>query len=173
MTLERQQFQIRIGIDSTTNNAPELFYLGNTTITWTTTDTHGNNSTDDQIISIIDTTAPTIQPPADVTIEAQDAESNIVAIGVADAQDIVGVISIGSDATNEFSLGDHLITWTATDAAGNFATTTQKVSVIDTTAPTITAPESVQVEATSKLNNVVELGDATATDFIGIAINYK
>ena len=89
-------------------------------------------------------------------------------IGVADAQDIVGVISIENDATNSFSLGEHLITWTATDAAGNFATATQKISVIDTTVPTIIAPESVQVEATSKLNNIVELGNATATDFIGI-----
>lgn len=157
-----------IGIDSTTNNAPELFYLGNTTITWTTVDTHGNNASANQIISVIDTTAPNIVPPTDVTIEAQDAESNVVAIGVADAQDIVGVISIENDAPDSFSLGDHLITWTAADAAGNFATTTQKVSVIDTTTPTVTAPESVESEATSKLNNIVELGNATASDFIGI-----
>ena len=159
----------KIGIDSITNNSPDLFYLGNTTITWTAIDTHGNNASAIQTISVIDTTAPSIEPPTDVTIEAQDPESNIVAIGVADAQDIVGVISIENDAPEIFSLGEHLITWTATDAAGNFATGTQKVSVIDTTSPTITAPESVQVEATSKLNNLVDLGNATASDHIGIA----
>jgi 4-hydroxy-3-methylbut-2-enyl diphosphate reductase IspH len=157
-----------IGIDFTSNNAPQLFNLGNTTITWTAIDTHGNNASANQIISVIDTTAPSIVAPADVTIEAQDAESNTVAIGTANAQDIIGVISIGNDSTQVFSLGEHLITWTATDAAGNFATATQKVSVIDTTSPTIVAPESVQVEATSKLNNIVKLGNATATDFIGI-----
>ncbi len=158
-----------IGIESVSNNSPDLFYLGNTTVTWTAIDSHGNNASDTQTISIVDTTAPSIVPPDDVTIEAQDAESNIVAIGVADAQDIVGVVSIENDAPESFSLGEQLITWTATDAAGNFATATQKVSVIDTTAPTITAPESVQSEATSKLNNIVELGNATASDFIGIA----
>jgi len=157
-----------VGIESVTNNAPELFYLGNTTITWTTTDTHGNTASADQIISVIDTIAPSIESPPDVTIEAQNADSNVIAIGVANAQDIVGIISIENDAPREFSLGDHLITWTATDAAGNFAIATQKVSVIDTTIPSIIVPESVQFEATSKLNNIVELGNATATDFIGI-----
>jgi 4-hydroxy-3-methylbut-2-enyl diphosphate reductase IspH len=157
-----------IGINSITNDAPVSFNLGNTTITWTATDTHGNNVSANQIISVIDTTAPTIEAPADVTIEAQDAESNTVAVGTANAQDIVGVISIENDSPEVFSLGEHLITWTATDAAGNFATATQRVSVIDTTSPTIVAPESVQVEASSKLNNLVELGNATATDFIGI-----
>lgn len=158
-----------IGINSITNDAPDLFNLGNTTVTWTAIDTLGNNASAKQIISVIDTTAPIVEAPDDVTIEAQDSESNIVAIGVANAQDIVGVVSIENDAPEEFSLGEHLITWKAIDAAGNFATTTQKVSVIDTTAPTIIAPESVQVEATSKLNNIVELGNATSSDFIGIA----
>ena len=157
-----------IGIDSVSNNAPDLFYLGNTTITWAAVDSHGNNASANQIISVIDTTAPTITAPVDVTIEAEDPQSNVIAIGTATAQDTVGVISIENNAPEIFSLGDHLITWTATDAAGNLATTTQKVSVIDTTPPTITAPESIQVEATSKLNNIVELGNATATDFIGI-----
>ena len=157
-----------IGIDSVTNNAPPLFTLGNTTVIWTATDSHGNTATANQIVSIVDTTAPVITAPKDVIIEAQDSESNIVALGVADAQDIVGVVLIENDAPEEFSLGDHLITWTATDAAGNFATVTQKVSVIDTTAPIITAPVPIQVEAISKHNNIVELGDATATDFIGI-----
>lgn len=157
-----------IGIETITKNAPELFNLGNTTITWTATDTHGNNASANQIISIVDTTAPTIEPPSDVVIEAQDAESNNVAIGTADAHDIIGIISITNNAPEVFSLGEHLITWTATDTTGNFATATQKVSVIDTTAPTIIAPNIVQVEATSKSNNIVKLGNATATDFIGI-----
>jgi large repetitive protein len=94
--------------------------------------------------------------------------SNIVTIGIANAEDVIGVVSIENDAPDAFSLGDHNITWTAMDIAGNFVTATQKVSVIDTTTPTIIAPESIQVEATSKLNNIVELGNATATDFIGI-----
>ena len=158
-----------IGVDSVTNNSPELFYLGNTTITWTATDNFGNSANSTQTITIIDTTAPTIIPPPDVVIEAQGTDSNVVEIGVADASDLVGVISIDNDAPSVFSLGDNLVTWTAADASGNFATATQKVSIIDSTPPTINAPESVLVEATSPFDNVVDLGNGTASDFIGIA----
>src|SRR3972149_455889 len=157
-----------IGIDSLTNNAPDLFYLGDTIITWTATDMHGNTASDEQIISIIDTTAPLIEPPSDVILEGQDPTSNVVAIGVANANDIVGVISITNDAPDVFPLGDNLVTWTALDAAGNSAPATQKVSIIDTTPPSITAPEAVQIEATSALENIVELGEVTASDYIGI-----
>ena len=159
-----------IGVDSVSNNAPDLFYLGNTTITWTATDNFGNSANSSQIVTIIDTTAPTIIPPSDVVIEAQDSNSNVVAIGVADANDIVGVISVENDSPDVFSLGDNLVTWTATDASGNFATATQKISIIDSTPPTITAPDAVQVEATSALDNIIELVDATASDFIGIEL---
>src|SRR3990172_6768195 len=157
-----------IGIDSLTNNAPDLFYLGDTIITWTATDMHGNTASVEQIISIIDTTAPLIEPPSDVIFEGQDPTSNVVAIGVANANDIVGVISITNDAPDVFPLGDNLVTWTAIDAAGNSATATQKVSIIDTTPPSITAPKAVQIEATSSLENIVELGEATVSDYIGI-----
>ena len=157
-----------IGIDSLTNNAPDLFYLGDTIITWTATDMHGNTASAEQIISIIDTTAPLIEPPSDVILEGQNPTSNVVAIGVANANDIVGVISITNDAPDVFPLGDNLVTWTAIDATGNSATATQKISIIDTTPPSITAPEAVQIEATSALENIVELGEATASDYIGI-----
>jgi len=158
----------KIGIDSVTNDAPDLFSLGNTTITWKATDTFGNIASAEQTISVIDTSSPSIHAPSDITIEAIDATSNVFEIGVADADDTVGVISINNDAPKVFPLGDTLVTWTATDAAGNLATATQKISVIDTTPPSINVPETVQIEATSKSENTVELGEATASDFIGI-----
>ena len=157
-----------IGIESVTNDAPGLFSLGNTTVTWTATDVFGNIALAEQTISIIDTTSPTIHAPEDLIIEAQDAKSNVVEIGTADADDIVGVISINNNAPSGFPLGDTVVTWTAMDAAGNIATATQKIAVVDTTPPSIQAPETVQIEATSPLKNIVELGEVTASDFIGI-----
>ncbi len=158
-----------IGVDSITNNAPELFSLGNTTVTWTATDIFGNTAAADQIISIIDTTFPTIYAPSTITIEAKDAQSNVFEIGVADADDTVGIISITNDAPKAFPLGDTIVNWKAIDAAGNIATAPQKISVIDTTPPSIQPPGTVQIEATSQLNNLVELGEATVSDLIGIS----
>ena len=145
-----------------------MYYLGNTTIIWIATDIHGNTASDNQTITVVDTTAPSIVPPPDVVSEAQNPISNVVAIGVASADDIVGIISIDNDSPIVFSLGDTLVTWTATDAAGNIATATQKVTITDTTPPTIIAPESIQVEATSATETIVTLGNATGTDLIGL-----
>lgn len=157
-----------IALESISNNSPDLFYLGNTTIIWTASDIYGNSASANQNITVVDTTAPSIIPPPDVISEAQNSNSNIVSIGSATGADLVGVISVENDAPAVFPLGDTLVTWTVTDAAGNFATATQKVTISDTTPPEITAPESLQVEATSALETYVSLGNATATDFIGI-----
>jgi HYR domain len=45
---------------SVTNDAPALFPLGSTTVTWTATDAAGNESTATQTVSVIDTTNPEI-----------------------------------------------------------------------------------------------------------------
>ena len=52
-----------------------------------------------------------------------------------------------------------------TDQDGNTASSTQKISVIDTTAPTLIVPENVIVDATA-LDNLVSIGQATSTDLI-------
>ena len=48
------------GIASITNNAPSLFPLGLTTVTYTATDSSGNIATATQLVTVVDTTAPGI-----------------------------------------------------------------------------------------------------------------
>jgi hypothetical protein len=43
-----------------TNNAPSLFALGTTTVTWVAQDTNGNRSTASQLVTVQDTTPPEI-----------------------------------------------------------------------------------------------------------------
>ena len=157
-----------IGISSLTNNAPQIFQLGNTTVTWTVTDLHGNENNANQTVSVVDTTAPTINPPPNVTFEATDPSVNQVTLGVANATDIVGIESVSNDAPAAFPLGDTIVTWTATDTSGNTASVTQTVSVVDTTAPTILPGAEISVEATSETQNVVELTDLETADAVGV-----
>ena len=152
-----------------TNDAPEVFPLGETIVTWTATDTSGNSASTTQIISVIDTTAPTINAPTDMQVEATSMNSNIIEFGSAEAADQVAISSITNDAPEVFPLGETIVTWTATDTSGNSASTTQTISVIDTTAPTINAPTDMQVEATSMNSNIIEFGSAEAADQVAIS----
>ena len=155
-------------ISSITNNAPSAFPLGETIVTWTATDQSGNSVNGTQKVTVVDTTAPTITIPDDVTIEASSPDNNLISIGDAKADDNVGVTTITNDAPTVFAVGETVVTWTATDASGNISTETQKINVVDTTKPSILSPEDIIVEATDPLQNFVTLGNATASDAVGI-----
>ena len=114
----------------------------------------------------MDTTVPSITPPNDIEIEAVSNDSNTIEIGVATGSDNIQLGEVTNDAPELFPLGETIVTWTATDSAGNSASDTQLVTVVDTTAPSILQPENIIVEATSSTSNVVELIAPTADDAI-------
>ena len=156
-----------VGIESVTNDKPDSFSFGDTTVTWTAVDTSGNISTGTQLVTIVDTTIPEIVAPFDVTVEATGISSTVVEIGEATIYDIIQVYTITSDSPDTFPLGETVITWTATDSSGNSATATQTVTVVDTTAPGITVPNNIEVEATS-VDNIVEIGNPVYDDLVEI-----
>ena len=156
-----------VEVASITNDAPTVFSFGKTEVTWTATDTSGNSITDIQVISVVDTTPPTLTAPKNVIVEATSISENIVNIGSANAVDIIQVESLSNDAPNVFQLGDTIITWTAIDQDGNSATATQKISVVDTTAPTITPPANIMVDATA-LETPITVGLASVSDIIDL-----
>ncbi len=86
----------------------------------------------------IDTTAPVIDPvTTPVTVERTTTYTDVppAANDVIDGS--VAVISSGSVDTN--TVGSYILTYNATDTAGNAATpVTKTIDVVDTTAPTIT-----------------------------------
>jgi len=128
-----------VGPVTVTNDAPALFPLGTTTVTWTATDGAGNQTTGTQLVTVADTTAPELTVPADVTVEAE-GELTGVDSGQATAADAVGPVTVTNDAPALFPLGTTTVTWTATDGAGNQTTGTQLVTVVDTEPPAITNP---------------------------------
>ncbi|HEV2192311.1 MAG TPA: HYR domain-containing protein [Nitrosopumilaceae archaeon] len=151
-------------ISSITNDAPSKFPLGTTIVTWTATDSGGNIAKAVQKITVIDTTAPTLTAPPNVTVEAKSPDHNSIDLGLPSAYDAVGVLSVTNDAPAYFPLGQTIVTWNAKDASGNAATAKQIVTVQDTTPPIIHAPSDITLEATSATNNIVNLGNATVTD---------
>ncbi|MBA3242773.1 MAG: HYR domain-containing protein, partial [Acidobacteria bacterium] len=108
------------------------------TRTFTATDAAGNTASDAQTITVIDDAPPTITAPGDVSVNADPASCAVsgVTLGSATADDNCSV-TVSNNAPASFPAGTTTVTWTATDGAGNTATDTQVVNVVDTTAPAV------------------------------------
>ena len=146
-----------------TSNAPLSFPVGRTTITWTATDDANNSATATHVVTIQDTTPPSITAPPDVAAEATGALTS-VSLGLATATDVAdSSVDVSADNLGPFRTGNTAVTWTATDDSGNSATAVQTVTVRDTSGPVITAPSDITAEATGTLTSV-SLGLPQATD---------
>lgn len=122
-----------------------LFPVGTTSVVCTATDGAGLTGTKSFTINVVDTTAPaiTLNGSATMTIEGG---TSYVEPG-ATASDIVsgGVAVTISGAVNTSVLGTYTLTYRAADAAGNVATMTRTVTVVDTTAPVVTDAASPNI----------------------------
>ncbi|OLD30521.1 MAG: hypothetical protein AUI62_01215, partial [Thaumarchaeota archaeon 13_1_40CM_2_39_7] len=114
-----------------------------------------------------DKTPPSITAPSDMTVEAAGVLTSI-SIGQATATDDTGIASITNNSPQKFPLGTTMVTWTALDNGGNVAKTIQKITVVDTTTPVLTAPQPVTVEAKNPDHNVIDLGLPSVNDAVGV-----
>ena len=152
---------------SMSSDAPDAFPLGTTNVVWTITDENGNSTTAIQSVTIVDTTMPVLNLPADIKLEATAVRTPVNLI-LATASDIFGA-EVTSDAPVDFEVGTTTITWTATDKNGNITTGTQKVTIEDTTKPELTAPAAVTTEATA-VRTTLNIGMAKATDIFKVDV---
>ena len=153
-------------VDTVTNDAPAIFNLGDTTVTWTVTDSSGNTETATQIVTVLDTENPTIAAPIAVTFNTNtDCTATGFDLGNPVTSDNCSVASVTNDAPAALPLGDTTVTWTVTDGSGNIATTTQVVTVIDNVLPTITAPAAITtITDTACTATSVDLGTPITAD---------
>jgi len=144
------------------------FGLGSTTVTCAATDGHGNTSQHTFDVTVRDTQAPVLAVPGDVTAEATSEHGADVEYPAATAQDIVdGEVtpSCAPASGSNFPLGATDVTCTATDRSHNSVSRTFKLTVVDTTPPTITGtPGDIATEATGPDGAVVHFATPTATD---------
>jgi hypothetical protein len=112
------------------------------TRTWTATDPCGNSTNAPQLITVRDTTPPTLVVPPNVVQQSPgDTRTNVT--GVANAQDACGSVALSYSDVVSNSCGQTRTVWrqwTATDQCGNSSTGVQTITVIDTQPPTVTSP---------------------------------
>ncbi|WP_047545987.1 gliding motility-associated C-terminal domain-containing protein [Psychroserpens sp. Hel_I_66] len=135
------------------------------TRTWTLTDDCGNVTNQIQTITIHDTTAPTFNVPADVTLEC-DADLTDASL-TGNVTDEADNCSTDLEASYEDTITDgdcaneSVITrnWTLTDDCDNTTTLVQTITIQDTTAPTFTVPADMTLECDADITDVSLTGD--------------
>lgn len=114
-----------------TTDAPAQFGQGDYTIVWTYTDSRGNRTTQNQSISVHDTTPPTIgAAPANLTVNASGPSGAPVSFTPPTASDNCAVtVNCAPAPGNTFPIGTTTVVCTATDTGGNIATTSFTITV--------------------------------------------
>lgn len=141
--------------------------LGETIVRASATDERGNQATAQFVVTVRDTTPPTLALP-NAYVEATGADGALVGLSPAAAIDLVDprpVVTYDVDSSL-FPLGETLVTAHATDAAGNSTTVPFLVVVRDSTPPTLAVPANVTVDATGPEGAFVTLPAATAQDAV-------
>jgi gliding motility-associated-like protein len=158
-------------VASVANNAPSVFSIGTTTVTWTVLDASGNSTTATQTVTVVDNSAPTLFAPSNITVSTNSTcQAVLSSLGNTVAFDNCSSVTVSNNAPAAFPIGSTTVTWTASDAAGNLTTATQTITVIDNTNPTITAPANVSVNANASCQATgVSLGVPTTADNCTVA----
>ena len=143
-----------------THNGPAMYPLGvTTTVTFSVTDSAENTGTATATVSVVDSTAPVVTAPVDITVEATESAGTpatdpaiiafLAGVSATDLVDDDQTLLITHDGPAMYPLGvTTTVTFTVTDSAGNNSTEFATVSVVDSTPPVVTAPVDITVEAT-------------------------
>ena len=149
-------------IGGASTSDPSGFYnIGETTVIYTVTDTSGNSSTASFTVTVLDNEAPALTTPFTDIIVNTDPGVNFATINNltpgfipvptftdndGQAPTVVNDITGTPDASGQYGIGDTVVTYTATDAAGNEATVGYTITVVDAEAPTITPIANITVD---------------------------
>jgi hypothetical protein len=121
------------------------FAIADTTVSCDGADNAGNHTIRTFHVTVQDTTAPSIDPHADVTREAASPSGATVSYdspATHDAVDGDSIASCSPASDGLFAKGATTITCTSLDHHGNSTSSNFRVFVVDTTAPTTTAAVS-------------------------------
>ena len=151
---------------------------GTYTLIYTAVDAAGNTAAATRTVNVVDTTPPTVTPPASVVVYTGAGASECgkvvsdAALGMATGADLCGQVEVsrsGVQAGNLFPVGVTTVMYTATDQAGNRATGTQTVTVIDHTPPELICPENVVVTAAAGATAATATFATAASDNCSVA----
>ena len=134
------------------------------TISATLTDGSDFAITKNITVSPSDTTPPVIEVIPELTVftDTGSCTAKLTTTGTVTATDSCTVTTLNDNPDLLFTIGENILTWTATDSASNSTVVTQKIIVIDNEDPVINLPPNIVTGTCS-----VSIGVASATDNCG------
>ncbi len=156
----------------------DFFPVGATQVTYAATDQSGNSSSCSFTVTVSDVQAPALTCPADLVVDTDPGACGAIvpysAPTVTDncaADDAALLGGLGSGSF--FPVGTHEETFTVSDFAGNVASCSFQITVVDNEAPVvncITGPIVLVLDAAGQAGLTVDaVLDGTATDNCGVA----
>jgi hypothetical protein len=145
------------------------FPIGSTLVTCTASDSTGHQASKTFHVIVADRTPPLITVPADMTAEATSGSGAAVTytFSASDPDDAVSTSSCTPASGSTFAIGVTTVTCNATDSHSNSASKTFKVTITDTTPPTLTdVPADITVEANGPTGSKATYLPPTAVDIV-------
>ncbi|HEU4999424.1 MAG TPA: HYR domain-containing protein [Lapillicoccus sp.] len=142
------------------------FPLGATLVTCTAEDAVGNTTSKSFTITVQDTTDPVLEIPVARVLEA-NGSGTVVDFAVRATDDVTAnpLVVCTPPSGSTLPLGMTTVSCTATDEAGNAASGSFPVTVVDTTGPSLSVPIGTLAQATSSAGAAVAY-TVTATDLV-------
>jgi len=156
----------------TTADPSDPVPAGPNNVTCRVTDASGNFSEYAYVLQVNDLTFPviTLSGADPQFVEAGDPYVELGA-SATDNVGLAGDVMIDASAVDTSMTGDYLVTYTATDTAGNTTTAIRTVTVVDTTPPAfLSAPLDITIFANDDGTATVTFASPDATDNAGAPI---
>jgi hypothetical protein len=166
------------GTVTVTNDAPDIFPIAPTTVTFTAADSLGNVGSNTAIVTVSDQTAPVINAPATQVILGTEAglaatETAFVDFfaSVTATDNVDGALtSIDNDGPDFYPFGETTVTFTVSDEAGNVGTAQTVVNIsLDPTPPELTVPDSISINVDMP-DSVLSSSYSAIAEFIAAAV---
>ncbi len=158
-----------------THTPGSIFSLGTTAVTYTATDDVGRTSTCTFNVTVVDNTKPVISgcfPSGISAIADGSCKATVNWIAPTATDNCVSVSMISTHKPGDkFPIGITPVTYTATDAAGNFSLCTFNVTVTDATAPVFAGCTDVVVQAGQSCQAKATWTPPTVTDCSPVTVS--
>jgi hypothetical protein len=142
------------------------FPLGTTTVTCTGTDAAGNTASGGFNVTVVDLEPPVVTVPNDIVVPNDPGKYSAVVnfnVGVQDNVPGATVVANPPSGTT-FPVGTTLVVVIGTDGAGNHATNSFTVTVVDNELPVLNLPPNITVMVPPGASNAVVEYTVTASD---------